>query len=114
LLFCGTFIEYLPFISVNTPILVPFTVAATPAIGPSPGIEELTVPVMTLVCASSGNTHAIPANTSVSTSFFIRLNFKFTSYRVCLRPGAKSITKPEQQVSRPLTQNIHINRLDTY
>ena len=48
----GTVIEYFPFTSVRAPRVVPLTVIVTPGTAPSPWIEEVTVPVMTLVCAN--------------------------------------------------------------
>jgi hypothetical protein len=57
-------------------MVVPLTNTDTPGIAPSPSVAEVTVPVMTFVCA-----HRVlaPANTNKTknrNSFFIRLRFR--------------------------------------
>jgi hypothetical protein len=74
--FSGTVSEYLPLMSVDVPRVVPLTNTDTPGIVPSPSVAEVTVPVMTFVCA-----HRVlaPANTNKTknrNSFFIRLRFR--------------------------------------
>jgi hypothetical protein len=49
--FCGAVSEYLPSTPVMVPTVVPVTETDTPGTAPSPSTEEVTVPVMTLVCA---------------------------------------------------------------
>jgi hypothetical protein len=71
----GTVNEYFPFMSVITPIVVPFTVTATPGTGPSVGVDEVTVPVMTKTCARSDKPLANTVNISVSKNFFIETKF---------------------------------------
>jgi hypothetical protein len=71
---------YFPLMSVRAPIVVPGTETDTPGIAPSPSTEEVTVPVMTFVCA-----HRVvaPAKQSaeIVSSYELVLGFKLTCQR---------------------------------
>ena len=72
--FFGTVIEYFPLTSEAVPIVVPLTCTVTPGITPSFCTEDVTVPVMVLVCARSGNK-------PVTDKTMNRINF-FISFRL--------------------------------
>jgi hypothetical protein len=67
---------YFPLMSVRAPIVVPGTETDTPGIAPSPSTEEVTVPVMTFVCA-----HRVVAPAEIVSSYELVLGFKLTCQR---------------------------------
>jgi hypothetical protein len=74
--FSGTFNEYLPSASVAVATVVPLTNTVTLGIVPSPSVAEVTVPVMTFVCAQSVLAPANTNKTKNRNNFFIRRRFR--------------------------------------
>ncbi len=81
----GTDREYLPSASVEVPTAVPFTMTVTAGSVPSPSVDEVTVPVITLVCAIRADAPSTK-KTKYKSNFFISFTFRLVyKKKLCRR-----------------------------